>query len=200
MSEARTVDLSFSDGVRAVELARDSVEAYELNGQREHPGSMIDAFYARTGAFVRLESTVGRGQLRGCAGAHEGGDQLGHAIVEAAIAAASGDSCGSEIEPPELSSIRVSVCIVGNVMLTDDPMADLELGVHGVAVDGRGETGWMYPTLPVEHGWSVPEYLDRTCRKSGLPPGAWEDDDVVVTLFEGAVFRERDPAGAIEQL
>jgi len=200
MSEAEAADLTFSDGARAVELARDAVTAYVINGQREHPGSMIDAFYERTGALVRLESAVGRGQLRGCAGVYDGSDQLGHAIVEAAITAASGDSCGSEIEPAELSSIRVSVCIVRNVVLTDDPVADLELGLHGVAVEGRGETGWMYPTLPVEHGWSVYEYLDRTCRKAGLPAGAWEDDDVVVTLFEGAVFREREPAGAVEHL
>ena len=200
MSRAESVDLSFSDGARAVELARDAVNAYVINGQREHPGSMIEAFYARTGAFVRLESSIGRGQLRGCAGSYDGGDQLGHAIVEAAIEAASGDSCGSEIEPPELQSIRVSVCIVRDVVLTDDPVADLELGVHGVAVEGHGQSGWMYPTLPVEHGWSVYEYLDRTCKKAGLPAGAWDDDDVVVTLFAGTIFREREPAGPIEHV
>lgn len=200
MSRAEAVDLSYSDGARAVELAREAVGAYVVNGQREHPGSMIDAFYARTGAFVRLESVVGRGQLRGCAGGYESGDQLGHAIVEAAIAAASSDSCGSEIEPAELQSIRISVCVVRDVVLTDDPLSDLELGRHGVAVEGRGAAGWMYPTLPVEHGWSAPEYLDRTCRKAELPAGAWEEDDVVVTLFAGSVFREREPAGSIEHV
>jgi len=198
MSEARAVDLSFSDGARAVELARDAVESYVLHGQREQTGSMIDAFYARTGAYVRLESTAGRGQLRGCAGAHNTDGHLGQAIVDAAIEAASEDSCGSEVEPAELTSIRVSVCIVRNVVLTDDPVTDLELGVHGVVVEGDDESGWMYPTLPLEHGWTVEEYLDRTCRKAGLPPGAWMEDDVEVTLFEGAVFRERDPGGAVE--
>ena len=200
MSEARTVDLSFSDGVRAVELARDSLEAYVLAGQREHPGSMIEAFYNRTGAIVRLESTVGRGQLRGCAGEVESTEQLGHAIVEAAIAAASEDSCGSEVEPAELGSIRVSVCIVRGLTPTADPVADIELGRHGVAVESPDGTGWMYPTLPVEHGWGAEEYLDRTCRKAGLPPGAWADDEVTVTLFDGAVFREREPGGAVEHV
>lgn len=198
MSEARAVDLSFSDGARAAELARDAVEAYIRHGQREQTGSMIDAFYARTGAFVRLESTAGRGQLRGCAGVYESGDHLGQVIVDAAIEAASVDSCGSEVEPAELDSIRLSVCIVRNVIRPDDPVADLDLGVHGVVVDGEDASGWMYPTLPLEHGWSVEEYLDRTCRKAGLPPGAWADDEVDVTLFEGAVFREREPNGAVE--
>jgi AMMECR1 domain-containing protein len=58
----------------------------------------------------------------------------------------------------------------------------------------------MYPTLPVEHGWSPGEYLDRICRKAGLPPEAWTDEAVDVTLFDGVVFRERTPEGSVERL
>ena len=200
MSQRQGVDLSYEDGARAVELAREAVEAYVRHGQREHPGSMREAFYERTGAFVRLESTRGRGSLRGCAGGYQSADQLGHVIVDAAIRAASEDSCGSEVTPSELGNLTVSVCVVCNIVLTDDPKADLELGTHGVAVDGKGSGGWLYPTVPVENDWSEREYLDRTCRKAGLPPTAWQDDDVVVTLFEGQVFRERQGDGSIEQV
>ncbi|MFB6135727.1 MAG: TIGR00296 family protein [Halobacteriaceae archaeon] len=196
MSEAQSVTLSYQDGARAVELAREAVEAYVLNGQREHPGSMRDSFYNRTGALVRLEASGGR--LRGCAGTYESGQQLGHGIVEAAIEAASDDSCQSEVEAAELSGLRISVCIVSDLTLTDDPDRELEIGRHGVAVDGRGQQGWLYPTVPLDHGWSPLDYLDRTCRKAGLPPTAWEAEDVVVTLFEGQTFRERTPGGEIE--
>lgn len=200
MSQRQDVDLSYEDGARAVELAREAVESYVRHGQREHPGSMRDAFYERTGAFVRLESTRGRGSLRGCAGGYRSGEQLGHVIVDAAIEAASENSCGSEVSPSELSNLTVSVCTVKSIVLTDDPLEDLELGTHGVAVDGNGKSGWLYPTVPVENNWSEQEYLDRTCRKARLPPTAWQDDDVVVTLFEGQVFRERERDGSIEQL
>ena len=200
MSKGQGVDLSYEDGARAVELAREAVEAFVRHGQREHPGSMREAFYERTGAFVRLESTRGRGSLRGCAGGYRTDDQLGHVIVDAAIQAASADSCGSEVTPTELDNLTVSVCAVTNIVLTDDPLADLELGTHGVAIDGRGAGGWLYPTVPVEHGWTEREYLDRTTRKAGLPPTAWQDDDVGVTLFAGQVFRERPSDGTIEQL
>ncbi|SEW21094.1 TIGR00296 family protein [Natrinema salifodinae] len=199
MSQRQGVDLSYEDGARAVELARESVESYVRHGQREQPGSMREAFYERTGAFVRLESTRGRGSLRGCAGGYRSGDQLGHVIVDAAIEAASEDSCGSEVRPSELPNLTVSVCTVKSVVLTDDPLADLELGTHGAAIDG-GEGGWLYPTVPVENDWSAREYLDRTCRKAKLAPGAWQDDDVVVTLFEGQVFREREADGSIEEV
>ncbi|MWV41629.1 TIGR00296 family protein [Natrialba sp. INN-245] len=199
MSQRQGVDLSYEDGARAVKLAREAVESYVEHGQREQPGSMREAFYERTGAFVRLESTRGRGSLRGCAGGYRSDDQLGHVIVDAAIEAASEDSCGSEVSPSELPNLTVSVCAVRNVVLTDDPLADMELGTHGVAIDG-GEGSWLYPTVPVENGWSEREYLDRICRKAKLAPTAWQDDDVVVTLFEGQVFREREADGSIEEL
>lgn len=192
MAEAQTVRLTYEDGARAVELAREAVESFVRHGHREEPGSMRDAFYHRTGAFVRIQSTRGRRRLRGCAGAYRGKDQLGHAIVDAAIQAASGDSCGSEIEAKELENISISVCVVRQHLLTDDPVADLELGTHGVAVDKGGNHGWLYPTIPVEQGWSAEEYLSRACRKAKLAPFAWNDDDTMVTLFEGHVFRERD--------
>lgn len=200
MSEAQTVRLSYEDGLRAVELARESIESYVCHGQREQPGSMREAFYQRTGALVRIESTRGRGSLRGCAGTYQTDDQLGHAIVNAAITAASEDSCGSELKATELDSVAVSACIVRDVLLTDDPLADLELGRHGVAIDAGDRGGWLYPTIPVENGWSAHGYLDRACRKARLPPNAWQDEDVVVVLFSGEVFREREPNGNIEHL
>jgi uncharacterized protein (TIGR00296 family) len=198
MAEARGVDPTYEDGARAVELAREAMRSYVLHGQREHPGSMREAFYHRTGAIVRLESTFGRGGLRGCAGEYDGTGQLGHAIVDAAIAAASADSCGSEVGPAELQNLTVSVCIVRGLVPTTDPAADLDLGRHGLVVTDGDQTAWMYPTVPVENGWTAEEYLERTCRKAGLAPDAWADDEVTVELFEGSVFREREPSGSIE--
>jgi hypothetical protein len=192
-------DLTAADGQRAVELARDAVASFVENDAREQLGSMRDAFYTRTGAFVRLESARGRGRLRGCAGSYDWNDHLGQAIVDAAIGAASEDSCGSSVDATELSTLRVSVCLVGNVVLTDDPLADFEVGRHGVAVENGDKRGWLYPTVPAENGWSAAKALDRACRKADLAPTAWEDDDSMVTLFEGRVFCEREPNGSIQE-
>jgi uncharacterized protein (TIGR00296 family) len=192
-------DLTATDGARAVELARDAVESFVENDAREQLGSMRDAFYTRTGAFVRLESIHGRGRLRGCAGSYDWSDHLGEALVDAAIEAASEDSCGSGVDAAELDRLCVSVCIVGDVVLTDDPLADLELGRHGVAVERGDAHGWLYPTVPIENDWGGAEYFDRACRTAGLAPGAWEDEETAVTLFEGRVFQEREPYGPIQE-
>jgi uncharacterized protein (TIGR00296 family) len=192
-------DLTPADGQRAVEVARAAVESFVEADRREQLGSMRDAFYMRTGAFVRLENTQGRGRLRGCAGTYDDSDQLGEAIVDAAIRAASDDSCGSAVGAAELDTIRVSVCVVDSVVLTDDPVADIEIGRHGVSVSRGDARGWLYPTVPVENNWSPADLLDRACRKADLPPTAWEDDDTMVTLFDGRVFCERKPEGTIEE-
>jgi AMMECR1 domain-containing protein len=139
MSEAQTVSLTFEDGARAVELARDSIESYVLHGQREQPGSMREAFYQRTGAIVRIQSTRGQRSLRGCAGDIQSSAQLGHAIVDAAIEAASDGSCGSELRSPELDSVTVSTCVVCNLVLTDDPSSDLLSETAVEAEEARAE-------------------------------------------------------------
>lgn len=202
-SRGRPDELTHEDGTRAVELARDSVRSFVENGRREDPGSMRDAFYDRSGAFVRLETETPRGQLRGCAGAYDtptalqdGSRRLGMAIVDAAIEAASEDS-RTAVTGPELDSIIVTVFVAEGITETDDPTEDIEVGRNGVAVEGRGTSGWMFPTVPVDNGWGVYEYLDRTARKAGLPNDAWMDDDVGVFTIDGPVFAENDPGGSV---
>jgi uncharacterized protein (TIGR00296 family) len=186
--------VSFEDGARAVELAREAIEGYVRDGRREQPGSMRDSFYERTGAFVRIERD---GRLRGCAGSPDSDRHLGEAIVEAAIRAASTGTTRGEVSAPELSEVTVGVFVVSEVVLTDDPLADLSVGTHGVAVDAGGEHAWLYPAIPVEQDWSAREYLRRTCRTAGLDADAWTDADAMVTLLDGRLFSERSPAGEV---
>jgi uncharacterized protein (TIGR00296 family) len=194
MARGRGISLSFEDGARAVELARESVEGYVRDGRREQTGSMRDSFYERTGTFVRIERD---GRLRGCAGSPESDRHLGEAIVEAAIRAASTGATRGEVSAAELSELTVGVFVVSEVVLTDDPLSDLSVGTHGVAVDAGGEHAWLYPAIPAEQGWSPQEYLRRTCRTAGLDGDAWRQDDAMVTLLEGDLFSERSPCGEV---
>lgn len=200
MAEAQVVSLTYEDGARTVELAREAVESYVLNGQREQPGSMREAFYQRTGALVKLQSARGRRSLRGCAGSFRSNEQLGHEIVEAAIQASSDSSCGSEVKPAELSNLTVSVCVICDLWEPTDPMDELEIGRHGIAVETGNTAEWLYPTIPVENDWTAREYLERTCRKARLPPTAWQDGNTRLTFFDTAVFQERKPNGSVEQV
>ncbi len=205
MSRGQERALSDEDGRRAVELARESVRTYVTHGGRYNPGSMRDVFYRRDGAMVRLETADGRGRLRGCASSPErpvslDGEpvQLGHAIVDAAVTAAS-DASRGEIRPSELSNLAVSVFTVQQAEACADPEADLTAGVDGLAMEGRDTQAWLYPTVPDTQDWPVLECLDRTARKAGLPDGAWEDDAVTVYRLSGQVFEEAEPGGYVSE-
>lgn len=206
MSRGRQQGLSTEDGRRAVELARESVRKFVDHGRRADPGSMREAFYLRGGSMVRLETADGRGQLRGCQSAHDrpselrGEDrQLGHAVVDAAVRAASSAS-RREVDPVELPNLRISVFGVLDYAVCSDPASEVVVGEHGLAIESGEATAWMYPTMPMTHEWSVYEYLDRTASKAGLARDAWAEDSVTVYRLGGQVFEERDPAGSVTRL
>jgi len=89
---------------------------------------------------------------------------------------------------------------VSETLLTNDPVEDIDLGTHGVALDTGNDHAWLYPTLPVEQNWSKEKYLSLVCKKANVSPVAWQDDETMITLFEGQVFRERADGGSVEAL
>lgn len=194
-------ELGVDEAFEAIELARMAVASYVREGKRERPGCMDEVFYERTGVFIRLTSTRGRGKVRGSAGSFRREKQLSEAIVDAAIEASSGTTGRSEIEACELDAITVTLGLIDGIeQLEGPPESAVELGCHGLIVEGDEGSGWMLPTVPVEHGWSATEYLDRTCCKAGFNRGAWRDDDVTVYCFQGQIFEEDRPGGAIEEI
>lgn len=195
--------LSTEKGEKAVELARDSMRSYVVDGKRERPGCMKDVFYDRVGAAVRLDSTRGRRRVRGSGVSYKRDKHLSEAIVDAVIEASDPCEGTSEISKCELGSVAVTLCVLSSVeKVGEDAVERCEIGKHGAIVESGRDTGWMLPTVPVERGWSATELLDRTCRKSGIDHGCWRDSssDSNVYLFEGQVFREQSPDGRVEEV
>lgn len=193
--------LSKEKGKEAIRLARNSMESYVANGKRERPGCMEDAFYEHTGVLVKLNSTRGRGSVRGSAASYKREKHLSEAIVDAVIEASSGSSGRSEIKDCELDTISVTLCTLGSMTeVENDYYSQIEVGRHGVIVESGHDTGWMLPTMPVDYGWDTPEYLDRTCCKAGLDRGSWDKTDITVYTFEGQIFQEKEPWGDVKEI
>ncbi|MDH4179868.1 MAG: AMMECR1 family protein, partial [Armatimonadota bacterium] len=70
-------------------------------------------------------------------------------------------------------------------------VADIEVGVHGLIIEQGGRRGLLLPQVPVEWGWDRDEFLDQTCVKAGLPPGAW-GRGADIYAFTAEVFGEED--------
>ncbi|OYR43146.1 hypothetical protein DJ82_00555 [Halorubrum sp. Ib24] len=98
-----------------------------------------------------------------------------------------------EVEPKDLDNITVSRVSVrlehGGSRTTPSPTCRSH--PRRSAVRRRQRRTAALPAVPVENGWSGAEFLSRApAGKAKLSPDCLEDDDTMVTLIEGQVFRE----------
>jgi AmmeMemoRadiSam system protein A len=121
------------------------------------------------GAFTTLYY---QGGLRGCVGYVFPVTPLYRTIAESARGAAFDDSRFSPVTRDESRELQVSLSILSPPRPIQ---ADrIEIGLHGLLVSLGPYRGLLLPQVPVEHGWDRTAFLEQTCRKAGLPPGAWQ--------------------------
>jgi uncharacterized protein (TIGR00296 family) len=75
----------------------------------------------------------------------------------------------------------------------------IEIGRHGLIVEGKGSSGLLLPQVATEWKWDASEFLMNCCLKASLPPDSWLLDDVVVKVFEGEIFEETEPQGEVRR-
>ena len=138
------------------------------------------------GAFTTLYY---RGELRGCVGYVAPAVALYRTVAETARGAAFEDSRFWPVKHEELSELQVSLSILSR-LTTIDPN-EVEVGKHGLVISLGVHRGLLLPQVPVEHAWDRLKFLDETCRKAGLPPGAWLNG-ASVEGFTAEVFGDGD--------
>lgn len=189
MSDIRGFEISEDRANKIVNFARDAIEVYTKEGQKMDVGSVDDLLNIKTGLFMQIESTGSLNRVRGTASFY-GSQRLADAIINSTVYAASDRSLGSSIPRNELSGIKFKIAPITKVKVTEDPENEITLGTD-IPVVLEGDTGWLYPTSPVEQNWAHREYLDRTCKKAGLKPDHWENKSVIVA--ETQPFEEETP-------
>ena len=192
--------LSDSDGAVLVKTARKAVTEFLSNGNRIKLESDIEEkFSFNSGVFVTLNNPGG---LRGCIGFPMPEKKLSHAIIEGAIAAATEDPRFPSVKTNELNDIVFEVTVLTPPVEIDvsDPMEYLEkikVGRDGLIIRHSFSSGLLLPQVPVEYGWNVEEFLQHTCEKAGLARDTWKNESVKIEKFEGIIFKEETPNGAI---
>ena len=137
------------------------------------------------GAFVTLH--VG-GELRGCIGRVDPDTPLYLAVEQLAVSAATRDPRFDPLRIEELPETRVEISILSP--LTDGKPEDVEIGKHGVVITRGVRRGLLLPQVAVEHKLDRERFLDETCAKAGLPPGAWREPGTQLQIFTAEVFGE----------
>ena len=180
--------LSEADRRAALELARKAIREAVLH--REPPG-VVPAegmFSERCGVFVTLHV---RGQLQGCIGVTEPSERLGEAIVRCAVSAALEDPRFAPLKESELEELHVEISLLSAL----EPILPeaIEIGRHGLLVVNHRQRGLLLPKVATEHRLTREQFLEETCRKAGLPRGAWKDTETRVFGFTCEVFSDDSP-------
>lgn len=189
--------LSLDEGTMAVKTARKVIEEY-VKTKRVPKVELPASFKGLSGVFVTLKKA---GELRGCIGYPYPELPLHKALVDAAVQAATQDPRFDRVRTAELDKIAVEVTVLSEPVLLKAKPADrpkgLVIGRDGIIVEYGPYRGLLLPQVPVEQGWGPEEYLDYGCLKAGVSPDAWVDERTKVYTFQGQIFQETSPNGAV---
>ena len=138
------------------------------------------------GAFVTLHSPGG--DLRGCIGTILPTGPLDETVCRMAVAAAVEDPRFDPVTPGELPSLSIEI----SALTVPEPahVDQIVVGRHGLIVTRGRRKGLLLPQVAPEWGWNRLQFLDHTCRKAGLPAGAWREEGTLVEWFEAEVWGE----------
>ncbi|MBE3069902.1 MAG: AmmeMemoRadiSam system protein A [Planctomycetes bacterium] len=150
------------------------------------------ALAAPCGAFVTMKN---HGRLRGCIGTFSARGPLHETVHEMAVAATRDPRFRTEpVTAAELDRIDIEISVLSPLEKVADPLADIELGRHGIRIDSPYGSGCFLPQVATETGWTKEEFLSHCAAgKAGISPDAWKSPDVSVYRFEAEVLGEEEP-------
>ena len=190
--------LTNEEGKEAVRYARLIIESYV----KEKPLKDLPQINLKqlAGAFVTI-NTFPKKELRGCIGIPEAIMPLRNTLIQAAQSATQ-DPRFPPLRSEELQDIVIEVTILTppTVIQVDSPHdypKNLTIGKDGLIIEKKFNRGLLLPQVPVEWKWNPEEFLSHTCLKAGLPADAWKDETVTVYKFQGEIYIELEPNGAI---
>ena len=202
MSEKTTAYLSEAETALLLRIARDSLERYVRDGERvdveDYP--LTDTLREPHGAFVTLRR---QGELRGCIGYTKSLEPLALAVRDNAINAATRDPRFAPLSPEELPEINIEVSALcpgaepGTPFIPVRDAAEIAIGRDGLYLEcdsARG--GLLLPQVPVEHHWSLDQFLQGICQKARVEEDAWKDPENTLYRFSAQVFAEPGKGGA----
>jgi hypothetical protein len=194
--------LSLEEGIKAVELARNTIERYVKNGMPSSSPDIGGVFEEKQGVFVSLH-THPEHELRGCIGIPLPVMPLKEAIIESATSATK-DPRFPPLTTKELDRVIVEVTILTKPELIKidhpkDYLSKIEIGRDGLIVEQGLYKGLLLPQVPVEQGWGKEDFLSHTCMKAGLLPDAWVDKNTKISKFSGQIFTEVEPRGKVKE-
>ncbi len=187
MEAPEPAPLDEQDQGELLRIARIAVKQWLLSGTlppgKPHRATLLQP----ASVFVTIHV---EGSLRGCIGRLEADLPLYRAVMELAVSAATRDPRFLPLRAEEAREARFELSVLSPSRRVAGAEA-IAVGTHGLVVTRGHRRGLLLPQVAVEHRWDRETFLAETCRKAGLPPEAWREDDTLVESFTAQVFGER---------
>jgi uncharacterized protein len=202
-AEKKAPYLSLDEGRTLVRIARQAITTHLENKTLSTPQT-TKRLKEKSGVFVTLNKAHPR-ELRGCIGFPYPESPLRDAAVRAAIYAATEDP---RFEPVSLEEFQKNIFLEVTVLTPPQTLHFqdrrnlpelIQVGRHGLIVEGHGTSGLLLPQVAVEWNWDSTDFLSNCCLKAGLPPDCWLLDGTTVKVFEGEIFEEITPGGDVRR-
>jgi len=195
----KTDELSDSDGIELVKMARKAVTEFLQNNSKINEEGFNSKFDFTSGVFVTLNK---QDSLRGCIGYPMPVKKLSEGLIDAAISAATQDTRFNPVTADELAKIVFEVTVLSppiEIKVEEhlEYLKEIKVGRDGLIVENAYTSGLLLPQVPTEYDWNIEEFLEHTCQKAGLEKDAWKNTDTKISRFQGVIFKEESPYGNI---
>jgi AmmeMemoRadiSam system protein A len=176
--------LTEADQQTLLRMARESLVGFLHFAEIPKVGPPGEALLQLGGAFVTLHKGK---NLRGCVGITEARQPLYKTIQQCAVWAALNDTRFPPVTKREVRGLTFEISVLSPPF--DIAPEKIEVGQHGLVISRGTQRGLLLPQVAVEWKWDRVQFLEHTCEKAGLPPGAWRQE-ARIQAFTAQVFDE----------
>jgi AmmeMemoRadiSam system protein A len=171
---------------QAIDLVRWTLNSYVKGLSNVTQPELTDPyFYEKSGVFVTLKKN---GMLRGCIGVIVPVDILARNIITSTRNSAQNDHRFPPVRLEEVDELDIEISILSPPK--ESKLEDIEIGKHGLIVEGGDKSAIYLPQVAPEQGWTFDQWLDSLCEKATLPTRYWKEKEARFRTFTAQIFNE----------
>ena len=172
---------------QAIDLVRWALNSY-VKGLFDVPQpKLTDPYFnEKAGVFVTLKKN---GSLRGCIGIIQPTDILARNIITSTRNSALNDHRFPPVRLEEVDELEIEISILSPPKKSK--LEDIEIGKHGLIVEGGSLSAVYLPQVATEIGWTFDQWLDSLCDKANLPTSYWKEKEAKFKTFTAQIINEK---------
>ena len=171
---------------QAIDLARWTLNSYVKGLANVPQPELTDPYFnEKAGVFVTLKKNE---MLRGCIGIIQPVDILARNIITSTRNSAQKDHRFPPVRSEEVDELEIEISILSPPKKSK--LEDIEIGKHGLIVEGCSLSAIYLPQVATEVGWTFDQWLNSLCNKANLPTSYWKEKEAKFYTFTAQIINE----------